>query len=77
MNHLSLILRGDVLNVFLFSCEAECVGLNGAGVDPVCPELARLSPLPTEAENRSGPAALSLCTAQCCSSALDAFVFAT
>lgn len=46
----------EPLCVYTCMCQVECVGLNGAGVDPDCPELAWRSPLPTEAENRTGAA---------------------
>lgn len=58
-------------------CEVECVGLNGAEVDPVCPELAWLSTLlcPLKLKIGLGLQALSLYTAHCRSTAPDNFGF--
>lgn len=55
------------------ACKWECEGLNGAGVDPVCPELARLAGLlcPLKLKIGRGLQALSLCTARCWSTTWD------
>lgn len=74
--HFTLCMSCGGLNkpLYVRTCfEVECVGLNGARVDPVCPELASLSTLlcPLKLKIGLGLQALSLHTAHCYWTTLD------